>query len=83
MPDIAAANAQMLDDLTNGASGISVVLPGSISAGAAGVAISDARSVQRLFDAVELDLIDVRLDAGRHGRDLALLVLDEYKTPAA
>ena len=79
MPDIAAANAQMLDDLTNGASGISVVLPGSISAGAAGVAISDARSVQRLFEAVELDLIDVRLDAGRHGRDLALLVLDEYK----
>ena len=79
MPDIAAANAQMLDDLTNGASGMSVVLPGSISAGAAGVAISDARSVQRLFEAVELDLIDVRLDAGRHGRDLALLVLDEYK----
>lgn len=80
MPDIAAANAQMLDDLTNGASGISVVLPGSISAGASGVAISDARSVQRLFEAVELDLIDVRLDAGRHGRDLALLVLDEYKS---
>ena len=79
MPEIAAANTQMLDDLTNGASGISLVLPGSISAGMSGVAITDARSVQRLFEGVELDLIDLRLDGGRHGRDLALLVLDEYK----
>lgn len=79
MPDIAAANTQMLDDLMNGASGISLVLPGSISAGAAGVAVTDARSVQRLLDGVELDLIDLRLDGGRHGRDLALLVLEEYK----
>lgn len=79
MPDIAAANAQMLDDLMNGASGISLVLPGSISTGEAGVAVTDARSVQRLFEGVELDLIDLRLDGGRHGRDLALLVLNEYK----
>jgi methylmalonyl-CoA mutase len=79
MPDITAANTQMLDDMMNGASGISLVLPDSISAGASGVAITDARSVQRLFDGVELDLIDLRLDGGRHGRDLALLVLDEYK----
>lgn len=79
MPDIAEANTQMLDDLMNGASGICLVLPDSISAGDAGVAVSDARSVQRLFDGVELDLIDLRLDGGRHGRDLALLVLDEYK----
>jgi len=79
MPEIAAANTQMLDDLTNGASGISLVVPGSISAGTAGVAVTDARSVQRLFEGVELDLIDLQLDGGRHGRDLALLVLDEYK----
>ena len=79
MPEIAAANTQMLDDLTNGASGISLVLPGSISAGTSGVAVTDARSVQRLFEGVELDLIDLRLDGGRYGRDLALLVLDEYK----
>ncbi len=79
MPDIAEANTQMLDDLMNGASGISVVLPGSVSAGDAGVAVSDARSMQRLFEGVELDLIDLRLDGGRHGRDLALLVLGEYK----
>ncbi len=79
MPDVTAANTQMLDDLTNGASGISLVLPGSISAGGFGVAVTEARSVQRLFEGVELDLIDLRLDGGRHGRDLALLVLDEYK----
>jgi methylmalonyl-CoA mutase len=28
---------------------------------------------------VELDFISLRLDAGKHGRDLAMLVLDEYK----
>jgi len=79
MPDISAANAQILDDLMNGATGISLVTPGSITAGASGVAVTDSRSLQRLFESVELDLIDLRLDAGRNGRDLALLILDEYK----
>ena len=79
MPDLAAANAQMLDDLANGATGLALVIPGSVTAGAHGVAITDAKSVERVFDAVELDFISLRLDGGRHGRDLALLVLDEYK----
>ncbi len=79
MPDVSSANTQMLDDLVNGATGISLVTPGSISAGASGVAITDSRSLQRFFDGVELDLIDLRLDGGRNGRDLALLILDEYK----
>jgi methylmalonyl-CoA mutase len=79
MPDIAAANARILEDLENGASGLSLVLPGSVTAGAHGVAVTDARSLERLFDAVELDFISLRLDAGKHGRDLAMLVLDEYK----
>jgi hypothetical protein len=79
MPDLAAANTQMLEDLENGASGISLVLPGSVNAGSHGVAVSDAKSLERLFDGVELDFISVRLDAGRNGRDLALLVLGEYK----
>ncbi len=79
MPDIAAANRQMLDDLVNGAAGISLITPGSISAGAAGAAVTDSRSVQRLFEGVELDLIDLRLDAGSNGRDLAVLILEEYR----
>mgnify|MGYP001812294167 CR=1 FL=1 len=79
MPDVAAANAQILEDLENGASGLSLVLPGSVTAGAHGVAVTDARSLERLFDGVELDFISLRLDAGKHGRDLAMLVLDEYK----
>lgn len=79
MPDIAAANTQMLDDLMNGTTGISLITPDSISAGQAGVAVTDGRSLQRLFEGVELDLIELRLDAGRNGRDLAVLVLDEYK----
>ena len=79
MPTIAAANTQMLDDLMNGATGISLITPGSVSAGQAGVAVTDGHSLQRLLEGVELDLIDLRLDAGRDGRNLALLVLDEYK----
>lgn len=79
MPDISAANSQMLEDLMSGATGISLIAPGGVSAGEAGVAVTDGRSLQRLFEGVELDLIDLRLDAGRYGRDLALLVLDEYK----
>ncbi len=79
MPDLAAANTQMLDDLQNGATGLALVTPGSITAGAHGVAVTDAKSVERVFDGVELDFISLRLDGGRHGRDLALAVLDEYK----
>ena len=79
MPSVAAANGQILEDLTNGATGISLITPDSISAGQAGVAITDGRSLQRVLEDVELDLIDLRLDGGRHGRDLAILVLDEYK----
>ena len=79
MPDLAAANTQMLDDLLNGATGLALVIPGSVTAGAHGVAITDAKSVERVFDGVELDFISLRLDGGRNGRDLALAVLDEYK----
>ena len=79
MPDVSAANSQMLDDLENGATGISLVLPGTVSAGKGGVAITNAKSLERLFEGVELDLVNLRLDGGRNGRDLALLVLDEYK----
>ncbi len=79
MPDLAAANAQMLDDLQNGATGLALVIPGSVTAGSHGVAVTDAKSVERVFEGVELDFISLRLDGGRNGRDLALLVLDEYK----
>jgi methylmalonyl-CoA mutase len=79
MPDVAAANTQMLEDLENAATGISLVSPGTVTSGAAGVAITDAKSVRRLFEGIELDLISLRLDGGRNGRDLALLVLEEYK----
>ena len=79
MPEIPQANQQILRDLENGASGVSLLLPGSVSAGAHGVAVRDARSVEQLFEGVELDFISLRLDGGRNGRDLALLVLDEYK----
>jgi len=78
MPDIAAANAQMLEDLENGATGITLLLPGTLMAGHGGVAITGQRSIERLFEGVELDLISLRLDGGRNGRDLALLVLEEY-----
>ncbi len=65
IPDIAAANGQILDDLLNGATGISLVLPGSVTAGSCGVPVQSVADIKRLMKDVELDLISLRLDAGR------------------
>ena len=63
IPDIARANAQILEDLEGGASGISLVMPQSVGAGEHGLAITGPDDLERLFERVELDLISVRLDA--------------------
>jgi len=67
IPDIATANRQILDDLKNGATGIAMVLPGSVTAGAYGVPVSSVDDIKRLMKDVELDLIALRLDAGHGG----------------
>lgn len=53
-PDPAAANKQMLEDLENGATGLTMVMAGSVSANGYGLDASPA-TLERVFKDVELD----------------------------
>ncbi|HUI94623.1 MAG TPA: methylmalonyl-CoA mutase subunit beta [Xanthobacteraceae bacterium] len=86
-PDPAAANAQALEDLANGAGGLTLVLPGSVSANGYGLAAAPD-TIARALDGVALDAgiaIDFNLspptrDAVRH---FATLVKSRKLDPAA
>ncbi len=79
MPDFGAANGQALEDLENGADGLCLVWPESLAAGRHGVPVTGPREMARLFEGVHLDLIRLRLDAGRFGRPAAALVAEFYE----
>jgi methylmalonyl-CoA mutase len=53
-PDPAAANAQALDELKNGATGLALVLAGSVSANGFGID-GAAATLSRVLDSVQLD----------------------------
>jgi methylmalonyl-CoA mutase len=84
-PDPAAANAQALDDLQNGATGLVLVFAGSVSANGFGLDPSPA-TLARALDGVDLTAvaIDVNLSpATRHVvRDFAALVKGRGIAPA-
>ena len=67
-PDPAAANAEALHDLNNGASGLSVLAAGAPSANGYGMHDASQRTLAAALDNVWLDAIALRLDAG--SRDL-------------
>jgi len=80
-----AANAQALDDLNGGASGLTLVFAGAVQAH--GFGLPDGENLQRVLDSVMLDLIETRIESGRfHGREDALsfakLVDDLGHSPA-
>ncbi|HUE45502.1 MAG TPA: methylmalonyl-CoA mutase family protein [Aestuariivirgaceae bacterium] len=79
IPDVARANAQAREDVENGAGGLVLVWPGSVSAGAHGVAVANPDDFERLTDGIELDLIALRLDAGGFGNEAVQLVFDLYE----
>lgn len=79
MPDLGRANRQALEDLENGAGGLVLVWPGSVGAGAHGIAAATLDDLKRLTDGVELDLVSLRLDAGRFGHRAVGLVIDIYE----
>lgn len=79
MPDPARANDQILEDLEGGASAVSLVMPQSVTAGQHGLAITGSDDLKRLLERVELDLISLRLDAGRHGLWMTPLLLSLYQ----
>jgi methylmalonyl-CoA mutase len=76
-PDPAAASAQALDDLENGATGLVLVFAGSVSANGFGLEATSA-ALARALDGVDLGLIAIDLNlspSSRHiVRDLAALV---------
>jgi methylmalonyl-CoA mutase len=86
-PDPAAANAQALDDLENGATGLILIFAESISANGYGLEPSPA-SLARVLDGVDLSAgvaIDLNLSpSSRHVvHDLAALVKSRGTVPAA
>jgi len=86
-PDPAAANAEALHDLENGATGLSVIFAGAIGAYGYGLPASEA-AVARALEGIHLDAgIALDLDLGPHmqeaGRGLAALVKRRGVAPAA
>jgi methylmalonyl-CoA mutase len=64
LPDPAAANTQLLEDLNGGADGIELVLRASPFSLGQGVRLDGLASMETLFDQVLLDLIQLRIGAG-------------------
>jgi methylmalonyl-CoA mutase len=86
-PDAAAANKQALQDLENGATGLALVMAGSVSANGYGLDASTA-TIERVFKDVELDAgitIDFNLSPPTRTavQHFAALVKSRNVSPAA
>lgn len=77
IPDPAAANAQILEDLAGGADGLDLVFSAAVAPGQAGIAAADLCSLETLLQDVLLDLVSVRLNAGA-GTPQAIALLLAY-----
>ena len=79
LPDPEAANAQILDDLNNGANGLVLVFEGAV--GDYGYALPHSEAaIARALQGVHLDWgIDVMLDFGPPSREAARIVVDRVK----
>jgi methylmalonyl-CoA mutase len=69
-PDPAAANAEALHELANGATGLTLVFTGSIGAYGYGLP-SDEKSIARVLDNVHLDAIPIEIETAEPSRDAA------------
>jgi len=85
-PDPAAANAQALEDLENGANGLTLVFAGSVSANGYGLDASPA-TLARVLDGVALDGITIDFNLSPPTRDavrhFATLVESRELAPAS
>ena len=76
-PDPAAANAQALQDLENGATGLSLVFAGAPAARGFGLIANDAGTLERALAGVMLEVIPLRTETSPFaGRPVASLVMD-------
>ena len=74
-PDATIANAQAVDDLTNGADGLEVIFAGAGGAYGYGLASGDAAALETLFEGVRFDAgMTVELDLGPSAAEQALQV---------
>jgi methylmalonyl-CoA mutase len=79
-PDPAAANAQALEDLENGATGLALVFAGSVTANGFGVDGS-AATLARILEGVELDAsVTIDLNLSQAARDAARTVASWIKS---
>jgi methylmalonyl-CoA mutase len=79
-PDPAAANAQALDDLRNGATGLALVFAGSVTANGFGIDGSEA-TLARALEGVELDAgVTIDLNLSQSARDAARTVAKLIKS---
>ncbi|OYX82259.1 MAG: methylmalonyl-CoA mutase, partial [Azorhizobium sp. 32-67-21] len=77
-PDAAAANAQALDDLSNGASGLTLVFASAPHAH--GFGLPDAGSLGTVLSGVMPDIIETRIESGRfEGRAHALALAEHME----
>jgi len=74
-PDPAKANELALIDLEGGADALTLITREAPAARGFGVGIDTIDDLDRTLAGVMLDLVHLRLDAGRHGRHLAALVV--------
>jgi methylmalonyl-CoA mutase len=86
-PDPPAANAQALEDLANGATGLVLVFAGSVSANGFGLDASPS-TLERVLDGIDLDggpVVDLNLSPSTRGaaRDLAKLIKERGTDPAS
>jgi methylmalonyl-CoA mutase len=86
-PDPAAANAQALEDLNNGATGLVLVFASSVSANGFGLEGSPS-ALERVLDRIELHdnlVVDLNLSPPTRGaaRDLAKLIKHRGTDPAS
>jgi methylmalonyl-CoA mutase len=76
-PDPAAANAQALQDLENGATGLCLIFAGAPAARGYGLVANDGAALERGLAGVMLELIRLRLETSPFaGRPVASLVMD-------
>jgi methylmalonyl-CoA mutase len=68
-PDAAEANRQALEDLENGATGLSLVFAGSLGAYGYGLDASEA-AIARVLEGVHLDAIDIECQLSSPARDV-------------
>jgi methylmalonyl-CoA mutase len=79
-PDPAAANAQALDDLQNGATGLALVFAGSVTANGFGIDGS-AATLARVFEGVQFDAgITIDLNLSQSAREAARTVVALIKS---